>query len=575
MRFPEADAFAGIPLTQSRPEEAMMPVKHILLTAVFVILLTISPGCTMTDLNLSLQSITAEDLARHIKTISSDEFEGRAPASRGEDKTIEYIRNEFVKLGLKPGNGDSYFQEVPMISITTSPETELVILGNGSAHSYSYGRDCMVSTKRVTESISIENSDLVFAGYGTVAPEYDWNDYEGLDVRGKTVVILVNDPGFATQDPSLFNGNAMTYYGRWTYKYEEAARQGAEAALIIHETEPAGYPWEVVHNSWSGAQFNLIPEDNNMSRCAVEGWLTVESARSIFIQAGMDLEALKDAAAKPGFKAVPMGLKASVSLKNSIRRSRSHNVIGFLPGSDRRDEFVFYMAHWDHLGMNPSLEGDQIYNGALDNATGVAGLIELAKAFKKLPSQQGRSVAFLAVTAEEQGLLGSEYYASHPLYPPAKTVAAVNMDGLNIYGRMKDVTVIGYGNSDLDGYVESAAALQGRTVRPDPEPEKGHFYRADHFSFAKQGVPALYVTEGRDHIEYGEQWTQEQMDSYNANHYHKPSDEYDPNWDLSGMVEDLQLLFTVGHRLATEDTFPNWTEGTEFRARRDRDMQGA
>jgi len=552
-----------------------MTKEWLILTCLLFLFTIIVSGCGKGDLKNALKRINARDLSKHIRIVSSDEFEGRLPSSRGEEKTIRYIREEFNKLGLKPGNGDSYFQEVPLVSITTDPVTQLVVEGGGKSLSFAYGTDCMVSTRRELETISLDGSDMVFVGYGIVAPEYDWNDYKGLDVRGKTVVMLVNDPGFATQDPALFKGNTMTYYGRWTYKYEEAARQGAEAALIIHETKPAAYPWDVVQNSWTGPQFGLRTEDGGLSRCAVEGWLTIETTRMVFEQAGLDLEKLKADAATPGFRAEAMGLKASVSLKNTIKQSVSNNVLAVLPGNARPDEYVFYMAHWDHLGTNSSLEGDQIYNGALDNATGIAGLIQLADAFTNLPSPPARSIAFLAVTAEEQGLLGSEYYGAHPVFPPAKTVAAMNMDSLNIYGRMKDVTLIGSGNSDLDDYVQSAAASQDRTVRPDPEPEKGHFYRADHFSFAKQGIPALYVTTGLDHVEYGEEWTREQMDKYTENHYHKPSDEYDPEWDLSGMVEDLQLLFHVGCMLGNGDSFPNWKEGTEFRAVRDADMQAA
>ena len=546
-----------------------------LLTFIFFLLSICISGCQKDDLQAALKSINTEDLSKHIRTVSSDEFEGRGPSSRGEEKTIHYIRGEFEKLGLTPGNGASYFQEVPLVSINTDPDTELIVQGGGNPHSFSYGKDCMVSTKRELDSVSIKDSEMVFVGYGIVAPEYGWNDYEGLDIRGKTVVILVNDPGFATQDSTLFNGNAMTYYGRWTYKYEEAARQGAEAAFIIHETKPAAYPWEVVSNSWAGPQFGLRTDDKNMSRCAVEGWFTIESTRTVLEQAGLNLDKLKADAAKAGFKSVPMKLTASVTLKNTIEESLSNNVLAVLPGHTRADEYVFYMAHWDHLGLNPNLSGDQIYNGALDNATGIAGLIELAKAFTKLPSPPERSIAFLAVTAEEQGLLGSEYYTEHPIFPPTKTVAAVNMDSMNIYGRMKDITLIGYGNSDLDDYVKSVASGQGRTVRPDPESEKGLFYRADHFSFAKKGIPALWTETGRDHVEHGEEWTKKQMGLYTDNHYHKPSDEYDPDWDLSGMVEDLQLLFQVGLRLGNEDSFPNWKEGTEFRAKRDSDMEAA
>ncbi len=545
----------------------------LLLTSMVLLLSIVFTGCKNANLQPALESITSADLSEDIKIISSDDFEGRGPSSRGEVKTINYIKDEFEKLGLQPGNGDSYFQEVPLVAITANTDAKLIVRGSGKTKSFSYINDYMASTMRVIGNVSLKNSEMVFIGYGIVAPEYNWNDYEGLDVRGKTVVILVNDPGFATQDSTLFNGNAMTYYGRWTYKYEEAARQGAEAAFIIHETKPAAYPWEVVNSSWSGPQFSLLAEDNNMSRCAIEGWFTIESTQTVFEQAGLDLAELKVNATKQDFKAVPMNLKASISLRNNIEQSHSNNVIAVLPGSARTDEYVFYMAHWDHLGLDPSKSGDKIYNGALDNATGIAGLIELAEAFTKLSSPPARSIAFLAVTAEEQGLLGSKYYADNPIYPPTKTVAAINMDALNIYGKMKDVTIVGYGNSDLDDYVKSAASEKGRTVRPDPQPERGSFYRSDHFSFAKQGIPALYVNMGIDHVEHGEEWTKEQREKYTTKSYHKPSDEYDPNWDLSGMIDDLQLLFNVGYKLGTEKTFPNWKEGTEFKAKRDKDLQ--
>ncbi len=530
-------------------------------------------GCHKENVPSPVETIDAADLSKHIRIISSDEYEGRGPSSKGEEKTITYIRGEFERLGLKPGNSDSYFQEVPLVSITTDHDAKLIIQAGEKTIPFKYGKECMVSTTREVETVSLDNSEMVFVGYGIVAPEYGWNDYEGLDVRGKTVVMLVNDPGFATQDPALFNGNSMTYYGRWSYKYEEAARQGAEAAFIIHETKPAAYPWEVVESSWSQPQFDLRTVNKNMSNCAVEGWFTIDSTRTLFREAGLDFDQLKTDAEKPGFKSVPMNLKASVTLKNSINECLSNNVMAVLPGSTRPDEYVIYMAHWDHLGLNPSLEGDQIYNGALDNATGIAGLIELGEAFTKLETPPARSILFLAVTAEEQGLLGSEYFAGHPVCPLTKIAAAINMDGLNIYGKMKDVTLVGYGNSELDGYVKSAAADQGREVLPDPEPEKGYFYRGDHFSFAKKGVPALWVETGTEHVEKGKEWTKKQKDLYTTKNYHKPSDEYDPDWDLSGMVEDLQLLFRVGLELGNDDTFPKWNEGTEFKAKRDRDME--
>ncbi len=534
-------------------------------------------SCSRETIEPALQSITEKDLADDIAILSSDDFEGRSPSSPGEAKTIQFLKSEFQRIGLQPGNGDSYFQEVPLVSIAASSQAKLRVKekeGSGS-QTFNFGRDFIVFTKRVVGSSFINNSEMIFVGYGVVAPEYDWNDYAGLDVRGKTVVMLINDPGFASEDPNLFNGRSMTYYGRWTYKFEEAARQGAEAAFIIHETKPASYPWEVVVSSWAGPQFDLQSDDNNMSRCALEGWLTVETAKQIFGSAGLDFEALKAAAAKRGFQAVPLEATASVEVLNDIKHSKSNNVIALLPGTSRPDEYIFYMAHWDHFGVNPKLEGDQIYNGALDNATGTAGLLEIAEAFTKLPKPPQRSIVFLAVTAEEQGLLGSKFYASNPVYPLTKTVAAINMDGLNILGKMKDIVIVGYGNSDLDDYVQKAAKEDGRTVRPDPEPEKGYFYRSDHFSFGKQGVPALYTDPGIDHVEKGEAWALEQREKYTAENYHKPSDEFDAGWDLSGAVDDLRLLFKVGYRLANESTFPNWKEGTEFKAKRDADMQAA
>jgi Zn-dependent M28 family amino/carboxypeptidase len=528
-------------------------------------------GCTGEEKRLrpALESMTALDLADATEVLASDEFEGRAPASNGEIKTVNFLEQEFKKIGLKPGNGSSFFQEIPMVVITGAPTGQLEILGGKKPLAFAYKNEFVAQTQRVVEETQLADSEVVFAGYGIVAPEYNWNDYEGLDVRGKTVVVLVNDPGYATQDPALFSGRTMTYYGRWTYKYEEAARQGAAGVFIVHETGPAGYPWSVVESGWTGPQFNLVSEDNNMSRSAAEGWLHLEAASRIFESAGLNFDEIKAAAARRGFKAVPLGLRASLTLKNITRNVISRNVVALLPGSRHADEYVIYMAHWDHFGMNPALEGDQIYNGALDNATGTAALIELAKAFRKLERPPHRSIVFLAVTAEEQGLLGSEYYAAHSIFPAAKTVAAINMDSLNIYGPMKDITIIGYGLSELDQYVEAAAKEQGRTVSPDPTPEKGSYFRSDHFPFAKHGIPALDPKNGTDSVEHGKEWTLAQDAKYTAENYHKPSDEFDPGWDLSGAIDDLRLLFKVGYRLAMESTFPNWKEGTEYRAKRD------
>ncbi len=541
---------------------------------VFMVTLVIAACGRDAQLDSALDTIHLDDLLADIQVLASDEFEGRAPASPGEEKTVDYMRSEFEKLGLEPGNGGSYFQEVPLVSITADSNTTLLVRGSGNAHRFRYGDEIVVWTKRVVGSAAINNSEMVFVGYGIVAPEYGWDDYEGIDVRGKTVVMLVNDPGFATQDSSLFNGNAMTYYGRWTYKYEEAARQGAAGALIVHETEPASYPWGTVQGSWTGPQFGLVAGDNNMSRAAVEGWVTVESARTIFEESGLAYDSLKAVAAQPGFSAVPLGLTASLALRNTVVPSTSRNVLAVIPGSERPDEFIVYMSHWDHFGVDPSLEGDQIYNGALDNATGTAGLLELAEAFMALETRPARSILFLAVTAEEQGLLGSAYYGTNPVYALEKTVAAINMDALNILGSMNDVTVIGYGYSELDDYLADAARKQKRSVVPDAEPEAGYYYRSDHFSLAKVGVPALYAGDGTDHVEFGPEWTQQKRDEYRANHYHKPSDEYRSDWDLTGAIDDLRLYFRIGYRIANESSFPNWRDGNEFKATRDEIMGG-
>ncbi len=519
--------------------------------------------------------IKAESLARNIQILASDEFEGRAPASEGERKTIDFLEKEFKKLGLKPGNGQSYLQPIPLVVITADPSASLEIKSQKKRLSFNYRSDFVALTRRVQEKVVLDESEMVFAGYGIVAPEYGWNDYEGLDVKGKTVLVLINDPGFATQDPKLFNGRAMTYYGRWTYKYEEAARQGAAGVLIIHETEPAAYPWSVVENGWTGPQFHLISADNNMSRCAIEGWVQREVAEKILAEAGYNLDDLKKAALQREFKAVPLGLKVSLILNNKIEKVTSHNVIALWPGSKRADEYIIFMAHWDHLGKNPELEGDQIFNGALDNASGTAALIELARAFTSLKKKPWRSIVFLSVTCEEQGLLGSEYYASNPIFPPEKTVAVINLDALNIYGPMKDITVIGYGLSELDKYIEEAARAQGRTVNPDPTPEKGSYFRSDHFPFAKKGIPAIYPSGGVDHVIHGRDWTLAQKEKYIAEKYHQPSDEFDLNWDLSGAIDDLRLLFNMALKLSMEVSFPNWHEGTPYKAIREAALAAA
>lgn len=523
----------------------------------------------------SLATLSEEELVAHVQVLSSDEFGGRGPSSPGEERTIQYLTEQFGGLGLEPGGENTMWtQAVPLVSITADPTMSMTIAGNGYANTFRYGPDFIAWTTRVVEAVSLDASELVFVGYGTVAPEYGWNDYEGVDVAGKTVVMLVNDPGYATQDPELFNGDAMTYYGRWTYKYEEAARQGAAAVLLIHEAEPASYGWATVENTWSGPQFNLVAEDNNMGRIQVESWISLEMAREIFRAAGLDFDGLKAEAATREFQAVSMGgLTASTSIQNTVEESTSHNFLARIPGTTRPDEVVIYMGHWDHFGTDPSLEGDQIFNGAVDNASGIAALLELAEAFMTLEPGPERTVVFMGTTAEEQGLLGSEYFATHPVYPLDKIVGAINIDALNIHGPMNDFVVVGYGNSEMDDYAVRAADLQGRVVLPNPNPAAGSFYRSDHFPLAKQGIPALYGHAGRDHKVHGEEWTRERADAWTAEHYHQPSDEYDPGyWDLEGAMDDIRLWFHVGLELAYSTDFPDWNEGTEFKAVRDATM---
>ena len=508
-------------------------------------------------------------LHRHVAVLASDDFEGRAPATPGEEKTIAYLMAAFEQEGVGPGNGDSYFQTVDVTEITTAGDAVLHLQGTDYEASFNYGEQMMVSTQQQIPFVTVQGSDVVFVGYGIVAPERNWNDYAAIDVTDKTVIILVNDPGYATQDPELFNGNAMTYYGRWTYKYEEAARQGAAAALIVHETGPAGYGWDVVSSSWSGPQIGLTAADLNGDRAEIEGWLTLDSAEAIFDGAGLNYQELKEAAAQPDFRAVSLGdIRAAVSIENAVRTSTSNNVIAAIPGTERPDETIIYTAHWDHLGVNVEVEGDNIWNGAADNATGTAGLLALARLHRQAAAPE-RTVVFLAVTAEESGLLGSQWYAENPIYPIPTTVANINMDNLNTFGPTRDVVVVGARSSELENYLEAAAGAQGRYVDAEPNPERGYYYRSDHFNFAKVGVPALYAESGEDNIEHGREWGAAQAQDYTDNRYHAPSDEYDPDWDLSGAAEDIKMYFQIGNQLANESTFPEWFEGNEFKAARD------
>jgi Zn-dependent M28 family amino/carboxypeptidase len=555
---------------------------RILLSAALTAAATVSLLAVETIPISKLPPIDAAAVLAHVKVLASNEFEGRAPGTPGEEKTVAYLTEEFRKLKLQPGNPDGTFvQKVPLAGITPAP-APLTLTKGGQTATLAWRDDVVAWTKHVTESASIDKSELVFVGYGVEASEYAWDDYKGVDVAGKTLVMLVNDPPVpdptkaGALDAKTFGGRAMTYYGRWTYKYEIGAKKKAAAVLIVHETGPAGYPFAVVQGK-TGEQFTFVAANKNMDRVAIEGWISLDQAKKLMAMSGQNFDALKAQAATRGFKPVPLGVTASMTIRNTVRRVDSQNVAALLPGSDAKlkQELVVYTAHWDHFGIGEPLNGDRIYNGAKDNATGTAALIETARAFTRLPAAPRRSILFLAVTAEEQGLLGSEYYASQPLYPLAKTLANVNMDALNVHGRTKDLTIIGLGASDLDDYALAAAKEQGRVLRPDPEPEKGFYYRSDHFNFARVGVPALNTDEGVEFVGKPASFGLEVRERYTSDRYHKPSDEVTPDWDLSGLAEDVQLLFAVGYRVAQADRYPAWKPGNEFRAIREKQLAGA
>ena len=512
--------------------------------------------------------VSTEDLSMHIKVLASDEFAGRAPGTIGEEKTVAYLTQQFQRLGLKPGNGDSYVQTVPMIESLVSADSSMRISHKGKSQNLLMGKDMVMGTRSEQAEVKLNASDMVFVGYGVNAPEQNWNDYAGLNVKGKTVVMLINDPGFHVGDAKLFEGRRMTYYGRWTYKFEEAARQGAAAALIIHDTEGAAYGWDVVKNSWSGAQFDLPISEDPDPRVPVQGWLTADSATQLFSNAGLDFMKLRAAANQRGFKAVALNSQLIVDLKNSTKRGESRNVLAILPGKTRSDEAIVYTAHWDHLGTHADEPGDNIYNGAIDNASGVAGVLEIAEQFT-VNKPADRSVVFLFVTLEESGLLGSKYYAAHPVIPLAKTVAVINLDAMTMVGPAKDFTVIGLGNSELDDWLAPIAASQKRVLKQESSPEKGMFFRSDHFSFAKAGVPALYAKGGIENLEKGAEYGQSIIDDYTVEHYHKAADNFDPNWDLRGVVQDLNALQQLGKTLANSDKWPNYREGNAFKKARD------
>lgn len=528
----------------------------------------------------ALNAITPDGLLAHIKVLASDEFEGRAPGTKGEELSIKYISNQFKQIGLKPGNPNGTFtQEVPLAGIKSDSRMSFIV--GDKTIDLKYPDDFVASSARLQPEIKIDSSDVVFVGYGVVAPEYGWDDYKGLDVRGKTLLMLIGDPPIPdSKDPSkldekMFKGKAMTYYGRWTYKYEIAAQKGAAAAVIIHETGPSGYPYSVVKTSWGKENYEIDSPNKNVDAVEARSWITLDTAKKLLADCGQDFDALKKSAIGKEFRPVTLKAKAKIDIKQQLRSFKSNNVIGKLEGNDpkSRDEYVIYSAHWDHLGRHPELQGDQIFNGAIDNASGVASLLQLAVAFTKLNPPPKRPVLFMATTAEEAGLLGAKFYAEHPLYPLEKTLADINIDTVNPWGKTRDIEDLSNNNSTLDDLLAAAAKRNGRTMTPNSEPEKGSFYRADHFEFSKRGVPALYTGRGIDFIGKPAGFGRQKKDDYTAHHYHQVSDEVDPKWDLSGAVQDLQLLFEVGYQVANGDKFPEWKPGSEFRAKRDEMMK--
>lgn len=515
--------------------------------------------------------ISEETLKRVTRALSADRFQGRAPATEGETLTVDYLIEEFRRAGLQAGNDGSWTQDVPLVEIGATNNPSLRVTGGAQPLTLNYRTDLVAASYRAQPRVSFDNSDVVFVGYGINAPERGWNDYAGVDVRGKTVIILVNDPDWQAQGTTgTFNGRAMTYYGRWTYKYEEAARQGAAAAFIVHDTEPASYGWMTVENSWTGAQLYMDDGRGGADQTAANGWLQKEAARRLLASAGQDLDALTRRAGQPGFRAVPLtGLKASMSIDNAIRRQASKNVVGIIPGAARPDEYVLYTAHWDHLGLCTETGEDRICNGAVDNATGTAALVALAEAHRAAP-RPDRTIVFLAVTAEESGLIGSAYYAANPVFPLAKTAGGINIDGLQLAGLSRDFIAIGAGKSQLDDYLRRAIAPLGLALVPEPAPEAGYYYRSDHFSFAKRGVPMLYAEGGEDLVEGGREAGAAWARDYRANRYHGINDEYDESWNWAGAVRDLQVYFGIMRELAATTAWPEWLPGDEFRAIRDR-----
>jgi len=541
-----------------------------LLPAAGLILLASCNQKTVTDDNDGLAAFNADSMKNHIAMLASDSFLGRKPFTEGETRTIAYLQKEFAAVGLEPGNGSSFLQEVPMVNIKATAAPSMQVKSAKGNFTLKAFDDYIIWTDKTDSSISVDNAELVFAGYGVVAPEYNWNDYAGLDVKGKVVMVMVNDPGYWSGDTTLFKGTAMTYYGRWTYKYEEAARQGAKGCLIVHNTKAASYPFSVPQNNFNTSKLRLDNRGKNIPLSDMIGWVTEPIANKLFAAAGFDSTLLVKANQR-GFKAVPLNLQVTTSMKVEATYNKSYNVIGKITGTKRPDEVIIYTAHWDHLGIGrPDATGDSIYNGALDNASGTAALLELARAFKSMKTKPERTIILLSVTAEEQGLLGSAYYAQNPIYPAAKTVANINMDGMNRFTRTRDMTIIGVGQSDLEDYLTEEVEKDSGYISPDSHPEAGYYYRSDHFNFAKAGIPALDASAGNDVVGKGKEYGKKLEDEYTEKDYHKPSDEYDAaTWTMDGAIKDLKLLFKVGRRLAFETTMPQWKEGSEFKAVRE------
>jgi Zn-dependent M28 family amino/carboxypeptidase len=511
-----------------------------------------------------------DSLAQHIIVLSSDSFQGRKPFTPGETRTVDYLQNKFRSMGLEPANGNSYLQDVPMVEITPDADPQMKVEFAKGSFELQKSKDYVLSTENTDSVVSLDRDELIFAGYGVVAPEYNWNDYAGINVKGKVVLVMVNDPGFGTDDTTIFKGRTMTYYGRWTYKYEEAARQGAKACLIIHNTQAASYPFSVVQNSWGSSNLYLDKRGNSQYHCALKGWISADAAKKILAAAGKDTALLVQANIR-GFKGISLGEKLSTKVRVKAVYNVSHNVIAKVTGTKRPDEYILYTAHWDHLGIGPpDAKGDSIFNGALDNASGTAALLEMARAFKNLKEQPERTILFLSVTGEEQGLLGSEYYAQHPIYPLKKTVADLNMDVISPNEKSNDIVIVGYGQNELENYVEDEGKLQGRYLSPESRPEAGGYFRSDHFSLAKVGVPALDAKGGTDIVGKGKDYGRKQLDDYTANHYHARSDEYNPGWSFEGGMQDMDLLFMIGKRLASETSWPAWKPGSEFKAIREK-----